>query len=101
MAAWLLQIGGDPNKAIKAYCKKINQPVHVLEDRPRLGHFFGYENHKNGVIWFHSKKDISTICHECFHAAYHLLTHCGIPLKEDTEEVYAYYQGYLVKEVLK
>lgn len=101
-ASFFVQIGGDINKALKAYCNKIGEPVVRLDPGSRrLGHFFGYENYKNGVIWIRDKKDLKTIAHECLHATYHIMNHMEVPMNEHTEEIWAYYQAYLVGEVLR
>lgn len=42
------------------------------------------------VIRFGQVPSPSVIAHEAFHAAYHVLSHCGIELCAKTEEVYGY-----------
>lgn len=55
----------------------------------------------HAVIRFTTAHQISDelIVHECLHATYGMLKHVGIPLTEDTEEVYAYQIDYIFKHV--
>lgn len=53
------------------------------------------------VIWIAKPYDIEALYHECFHAISHILRNIGVPLCEETEEVYAYYLEYLVSWATK
>lgn len=101
-ASFLVQFGGDLNSGIKAYCKKVNEPfIPLKQNSKRLGHFYALKEFKNGVFWFKDKRDLKTIAHECFHATYHIMEHIDVPLNDSTEEMFAYYLGWLIGEVLK
>lgn len=52
-----------------------------------------------GVIWLHPKAGNPQLWHECFHAAHRLLNDRGIWLTDSSEEVYAYFQEWLIKEL--
>lgn len=45
--------------------------------------------------------DINTCAHESFHAAFDVLSTCGIKLTEDTNEVFAYLIGYFTECIFK
>lgn len=56
------------------------------------------------IIHIHSgvKKDqMDTIYHEAFHCTVGIFRDLGLSLSRDSEEAYAYHQGWLAKEVLK
>jgi hypothetical protein len=44
---------------------------------------------------------LANISHECFHAASRTLRFIQIPLSDDTEEVYSYYQGFIIEQIYK
>lgn len=96
----MVQFGGDINDLLKEYAKKLKQDVPKKEDNWRgLGNFTAYEHHKGGALWIKNRKDHSTISHECLHATFHVMTRMGMPLVEASEEAWAYYLGWLVKEI--
>ena len=101
LAHYLIQIGGDIQKGLEKYSELIGVNSFIVERTNRKGHFFSHTNHKGGFVWIKDKKDIETVAHEAFHATYHVLTHTGVILKEESEEIFAYYLGWLVKEILK
>lgn len=43
----------------------------------------------------------STVSHECFHVVSHVLRKAGVILTEESEEVYAYYLGWLMDKVCR
>ena len=49
----------------------------------------------------HSAEDVSTLTHECVHAATMLFDRIGFPLKAKTDEPLAYYVAFLVRSVLE
>ena len=51
-----------------------------------------------GVIYTNSRKP-DVVAHECLHAVSYFLRHKGIPLNDDTEEAYAYYLQFLVRQI--
>lgn len=70
--------------------------VLTLEDGNYVLAFFNSSNHKD------HGDDINTILlHECFHLSYKILSTAGIELSDETEEVYAYYQQYIFKQIKK
>ncbi len=57
---------------------------------------------KSELIWIWTKdKDISVLAHEIFHATRTALSMRDVLLCEQTEEIYAYYIGYLTKMIIK
>lgn len=52
----------------------------------------------NIVIWLRNANDKSINAHELLHTNIAIMNLVNIPLKEDTEEVYAYELGYLTKQ---
>jgi hypothetical protein len=49
----------------------------------------------------HRAEDVSTLTHECVHAATMLFDRIGFPLKAKTDEPLAYYVAFLVRSVLE
>jgi hypothetical protein len=50
------------------------------------------------VIWISFLED-DIIAHECLHATSSVLQEAGLKHTEETEEVYAYYLGFLVRKI--
>lgn len=50
------------------------------------------------VVWLESV-NYDTLVHECFHVIYDALKVDGITLSEPTNEVFAYYLGWLFKQI--
>jgi len=44
---------------------------------------------------------LANITHECFHAVSRTLRFLQIPLSDNTEEVYAYYQNFIIEQIYK
>ena len=44
---------------------------------------------------------INTIAHEAFHAVFRIYNHCSIYLSEETNETYAFLQGWATKNIYK
>lgn len=99
---WLIIIGGTVNEAIKIYAKKVGVEPWKRGNSPK-GHFGSCDNNHNGFIWLDKNKiESGLIVHECFHAATYMFERLGMTnLSEQTEELFAYYLEYLVKEVSK
>lgn len=55
----------------------------------------------NIVIWLRNANDKSINAHELLHTNIAIMNLVNIPLKDDTEEVYAYELGYLTKQFYK
>jgi len=57
------------------------------------------------IVWVNDSigfvEEIATLTHEFTHVVNGILLHKGIPLNEDTDEVYAYFLEYLIRESLK
>jgi len=49
-------------------------------------------------LWGYKPEDIA---HECFHATHHVMKNAGIPLNNDTSEVYAYHLQFLMREIFR
>lgn len=64
-----------------------------------------FENDVSPIIWMpHRPKtafDASTLAHEMFHAVYKVMLRAGVPLTEESQEIYAYALGFGVKRVLE
>lgn len=64
-----------------------------------------------GILWFNEFKGvpydankarhIANITHELSHAVHSALGYRGFKLTDDSQEAYAYYQGWLMEEILK
>ena len=53
------------------------------------------------LIWLSKKCPLADIAHECFHAAYSILSMKGITLDTSSEESFAYLIGYLFNLITK
>jgi hypothetical protein len=103
--AFLVCFGGTFRAAAESYCKRNGidppSPDWVGPENPRvLGSTFFEKGTKNFLIWisrseYNPGELASTIAHEAFHGACHVLD----PAWPETEEVFAYYLGYVVREV--
>jgi hypothetical protein len=51
------------------------------------------------ILWS-SDININYITHECMHLCYMTLHRAGIDLSDDTNETYAYYLGFLVRDIV-
>lgn len=98
---YLIQIGGSPNDAIKELAKLLDvEPWHMEENPYRRGHFVAYEPYPQGCLWFHESAWAGLVAHECLHAVAYTMRRLQIPLNDDTEEVYTYYQQWMLNEIL-
>jgi len=52
---------------------------------------------KSPIIWMPNTNDVSVVNHELLHATISIMNWAGVPLSDDTEEVYAYELQYLSK----
>jgi hypothetical protein len=59
---------------------------------------FPTQNGKPIIIWLPNLEDNGVINHELFHAVISKMKWAGIPLTEDTEEIYAYELQYLTNQ---
>lgn len=99
---YLVQVGGDLNQQIAHFSKHLGVDSWQVQENPnRYGHFFAYRGRKNGGLWFRTPKRPEVVAHECFHATSYAFECLELPLKEDTEEVFAYYLQWMVAEVVK
>ena len=92
----ILFFHGD-GKKYKAYCKK-----HFKEDMDIEGDI-GLTSYIPGepiLVWVEDLKRVPTIAHELLHAVSFLLREKGVIHTSDTEEVYAYLLGDLLRQVL-
>ena len=69
-----------------------------------VGRYSVMELEKSGeyinIIWL-KKFNIPSLCHELLHCINHILRHKDTRMSEHTDEVFAYYLEFMVKEVLK
>ena len=59
------------------------------------------DKHISWIIWINDRKNFETLSHELFHMTRQTLQTLGIPLNEDTDEVYAYLFSCYIRESLK
>lgn len=87
-------IVGVSEREVKKRLKKIGIEI---DTRGSSGRFFTTQRDGGavGVIWSSDKGIYLT--HECLHAAVWALDIRGINITEDSDEVLAYYQGWLLK----
>lgn len=103
-AEFVVQKGGSLEGFMKWYAKKlkVNDSV-LLQSNPYVkGKFFCHTGSGHaGAIWINDKAGLGIITHECFHAVFNLLKVRGLEVDYSSEEVFAYYQQFLVNEICK
>lgn len=76
----------------------------VEKEREINNHSSAYGHHwcispVTSVLWICNPSEVDGIAHETFHAVYWLLSNQGIQLTPETNEVYAYMMGWIVKGI--
>lgn len=98
---WLIYADCSLQDAINHYCKfyKIDP---WTSNSSGQGNFFGHTSLKTFGIWFKDKKpNTDVIAHEVFHAIVCLGEKLKTPINEDTEELFAYYNQMLFREICR
>ena len=100
LTAITVQVGGSVNDALRRYARRIGEtPWAVEEASGRQAMFSRCRPHKSGCLWLR-EYDPAYLAHEAVHAANYLLGEkSGLALSNETEEAYAYYVEWLVREV--
>jgi hypothetical protein len=62
---------------------------------------YGTVDGKSPIVWLPHTNDISVINHELLHATINIMGWAGVPLTNDTEEVYTYEMQHLTNEFYK
>ena len=88
------------NEAIKWYAKKMGLEDWTLPLGDRQGHFTYGTNQRDSLIWLHGDAGTSTIVHEVSHAMVRLADILETSVGEQTDEVFAYYSGWLAGEIV-
>lgn len=99
-ARYWVQRGGTKESAVAWYCRKIGKPTFEVTTRGCDGHFASYED-RGGVLWFCPKAGAGIITHETLHATQNLFSHLDAKLDNNAEEIFAYYQQWLTKEIVR
>ena len=61
-----------------------------------------YENEGIPIVFIWTrKKSVSCLAHECMHAVHYTLNDKWLELSDKTDELYAYYMQYLMREILE
>lgn len=102
-SGWLLAFGGEVNDAIAAYAKKVKVEPWTVPENSIAGNFSGISTKCGGCIWFKDlKPGAGIVTHETFHATYWFMKQfLEANLTSDTEELYAYFQQYLVSQIAR
>lgn len=98
-ASVYVQLGGDPKKAVDWFANDIKVDEYEADLRDSSGKFFENSSHHGGCIWTKNKSDILSLIHEALHATHYILRRMRIELREDSEEVFCYYQEWLLREI--
>lgn len=94
-----------PQKETFEKCEKIlNYTEGFLEVIPRrLGCMMLMQDGAM-ILWMPKFKwtisDIDTLTHEIFHLTYAVMSEVGVRLCDNSEEAFAYYQGYITRQIL-
>jgi hypothetical protein len=68
------------------------------------GQFFGFNHEEHGdiaLIWLHPNAGFDTLGHELVHALTSVLAERGLRLSDDSDEAFAYYLAWLIRECLQ
>lgn len=98
-AGFSIYFGGDYVLAANEFKNFVGFDFNVPEITSDA-HTFYNTDFKNVMIWFKEKyPSPCLVAHECFHAAHYILGRTGLKLTDDSEEAYAYYLEYLIREI--
>ena len=91
-------------KTHKDYCKILKSDLNIIKE-PKINingecSVYAFNGNEVCFIWVKTKR-VSFIAHEVFHAVSYVLRHKGVPLSDNTDEVYAYLTEFLVREIIK
>lgn len=86
-------------KILKRYKLTLNEDEQLFESDGCSLVLKSDDCNYHNIIWL-SFIDIELLVHECFHAISAVLNAAGIKHTEETEETYAYYVGFLVREIM-
>ena len=84
----------------KKFCSIIKKDIKLeLPKSDSHGKFYCIKRHGQeiGLIW--STDKTGHLTHECFHATSWALRKKGLELGEDSDEAFAYYQQFLIKNI--
>lgn len=97
----LVCVGIDFKKAQVMWHKKARiTDAKIESDVDMRGGYFGmFPDHRNCLLWFRPRPAGWIVAHECFHATSFILRESGLVLTNDSEEAFAYYLGWLVRQI--
>lgn len=78
--------------------RKINASTEI--DASTHAFVWRADNYQDQYMFLPNNCGASTIAHEAFHAAYHVLTESGVRLSKDSEEAWSYMIGAIVHEAI-
>lgn len=87
--------------------KELHEEITRADLELKTGNACYFKNTKfdNNFIWlkdfYPSPVAMEQLTHECFHLTHHHLDFKGIKLSKDTDEVFAYFLGFIVGEILE
>lgn len=97
---WLVQRSGTKQSAADWYTKKMGIKRIACPEGP-LGSVLYHTNHRDCLIWLSQDTGAATISHELLHAMVRLSQILKIRINSGTEELFAYYQGWLTLEIVQ
>lgn len=92
----------DPNKLEQFILKHFNWQVdlskykNIPKNRSMASTIQTPCAHTLLVFW--NTKEFSVIAHEANHASFEILNNAGISLSQETEEIFCYYQEFIIKK---
>jgi len=98
-ATIFVQLGGDRQKAADWFALNIRQDTFKVDLLGATGSFFENSHHHGGLIWVEDASNFGVLVHEVLHATHYVLRRLRIELREDSEEVFCYYQEWLIREI--
>jgi hypothetical protein len=97
-----VQRGGKCTDALKYFEKKMKEKYEFAKPSDNCGgYFLKAADCKAVFIWLQWGAGTGAITHEVCHATLALLNECGIQHTVETDEVFAYYTGFLAKFIVK
>ena len=91
--------GGRYDDLRKLISRTLDVELEEYEDRTRG--LFSEVSPNTYVFWVESINDTITLTHEVLHLVFYICREKGIGLSEESEEVFAYMQGWWMDKILK
>lgn len=99
---WFAQRGGEEQDALNWYAKKMKaEPYKLSSTDFKLGSFTYLVAERDALFWFKNTAGTGVVIHEVMHSMVRLATLLEVKIGEKTDEVFAYYAGWLGERLVR